>query len=144
MTTDEIGTAVSYGRRLSGLAETQPEATAFIFVNTAGDERPISWRHLDQQSNRVARGFALRGIGQGDMVVLELPNSVEHLVGAFAAWKVGACVLPLRWDLPDWERERVLAVPKPATVLGSRTDDGSWEVVSPEVLDDPAVSVGPM
>lgn len=127
--------AVSYGRRLSELAEMQPEATAFIFVTTAGDERPVTWRQLDQRSNRAARVLAQHGLGQGDMVVIELPNSVEHIVAAFGAWKVGACVLPLRWDLPDWEREKVLAVAKPVVVVGARTDVD---------LEDAAISVDPL
>jgi bile acid-coenzyme A ligase len=78
------------------------------------------------------------------MVVIELPNSVEHVVSSFATWKVGACVLPLRWDLPDWERTKVLAVAEPAVVVGNRTDPGPWPVVAPETLEDPAGSDEPL
>jgi bile acid-coenzyme A ligase len=142
MTTDATSNPpVSYGRRLTELAEMQPEATAFTFVTTTGEERSVTWRELDQRSNRLARGLGLRGVGQRSMVAIELPNSVEHLVCAFAAWKVGACVLPLRWDLPAWERERVLAVAEPTIVVGSRADGGSWEVVGPELLEDSSQSV---
>ena len=141
MTIDDTGAAVSYGRRLFELAEMQPDATAFIFVSMAGEERSVTWRELDQRSNRLARGLELRGVGQRSMVAIELPNSVEHLVGAFAAWKVGACVLPLRWDLPAWERERVLAVAEPTIVLGARSDGGAWHAVDPELLEDPSLSV---
>jgi bile acid-coenzyme A ligase len=142
MTTDETsGQPVSYGRRLAELAEMQPDATAFIFVTTNGAEWPVTWQQLEHRSNRMARGLAERGIGQGDMVVIELPNSVEHVVAAFATWKVGGCVLPLRWDLPAWERERVLAVAEPALVVGRRTEAGPWQSVTPESLDDPASSV---
>jgi acyl-coenzyme A synthetase/AMP-(fatty) acid ligase len=42
----------------------QPDATAFIFVTTSGDERPITWRELDLRSNRVARALEARGVGQ--------------------------------------------------------------------------------
>lgn len=140
MTADgTVDSPVSYGRRLSQLAQINPEATAFIFVNTAGDERVVTWRELDQRSNRVARGLALRGVGQHSMAAIELPNSVEHVVCAFGVWKVGGCVLPLRWDLPEWERERVLAVADPAIVVSSR-DDGTWPRVVPAVLEDPANS----
>lgn len=145
MTTDATtGQSVSYGRRLAELAEMQPDATAFIFVTTGGAESPVTCRRLEDQSNRMARGLAQRGVGQGDMVVIELPNSVEHVVATFGAWKVGACVLPLRWDLPAWERERVLAVAKPKIVVGRRTEESPWQAVSPEQLDDPALSVDPL
>src|ERR1700712_2776546 len=136
MTTDETsGPPVSYGRRLAELAEIQPDATAFIFVTTDGTEWPVTWRQLEHRSNRMARGMAQRGVGQGDMVVIELPNSVEHVVAAFAAWKVGGCVLPLRWDLPAWERERVLAVAEPAIVVSRRTEEGPWQLAQPDHLD---------
>ena len=49
-----------------------------------------------------------------------LRNSVEHLVAGFAGWKVGAVVVPMRWDLPDWERDRVLAVLQPGLVRRRR------------------------
>ncbi|MGX9787786.1 class I adenylate-forming enzyme family protein [Mycobacterium sp. MMS18-G62] len=135
---------VSYGKRLSDLAEMHPDATALVFITVTGDQQQVSWRELDQRSNRVARSLARIGIGQGDMVVVELPNSVEHIVCAFASWKLGACVLPLRWDLPDWERARVLDVAQPVAVVGSRTAEGAWQQVSPATLEDPAVSAEPL
>jgi len=128
---------VSYGRRLSDLTEMHPDATAFIYASVTGEERLVTWRELEERSNRVARALDRRGVGQGDMVVIELPNSVEHVVLAFAVFKVGACVLPLRSDLPGWERERVLAVANPAVVVGTRDDVGSWPVVTPSELEDP-------
>lgn len=135
---------VSYGKRLSDLAETQPDGTALVFITVKGDEQQISWRELDERSNRVARSLARIGIGQGDMVVIELPNSVEHVVCAFASWKLGACVLPLRWDLPDWERARVMEVARPAAVVGSGHGEGAWQQVGPAMLEDPTVSAEPV
>ncbi len=140
------GRVVSYGRRLSDLAEIHGDATALVFVTVTGDERRISWRELDQRSNRAARSLTRMGIGQRDMVVIDLPNSVEHIVCAFASWKVGACAMPLRWDLPDWERARVLAVARPAVVLGSSTAEAEaqWRHINAAVLEDPAVSSDPV
>ena len=47
-------------------------------------------------------------------MVVALRNSPEHLFSGFGAWKLGASVLPLRWDLPEWERDRLLAVAEEA------------------------------
>lgn len=135
---------VSYGKRLSNLADMHPGATALMFVTATGEERQVSWRELDQRSNRVARCLERRGIEEHDMVVIELPNSVEHVVCAFGAWKVGACVLPLRWDLPDWERERVLEVAQPAIVLASSNGAGHWQQVTAAMLEDPTVATDPV
>jgi len=38
-------------------------------------------------------------------------------MACFAGWKVGAAVIPMRWDLPEWERGRVLATMRPALVI---------------------------
>lgn len=131
---------VSYGKRLSSLAEMHPEATALVFVAVSGEEHQVDWQQLDQRSNRIARSLERRGIGQRDMVVIELPNSVEHVVCAFGAWKVGACVLPLRWDLPKWERARVLSVAQPAMVIGPHSGDDLWQQTTAAMLEDPAVA----
>jgi bile acid-coenzyme A ligase len=125
MTTSE---PVSYGRRLSQIRAERPDDSAFVFVSQGGEERDVSWRELDEASNRVARLLGDRGIGPGSTVVTALPNSVAHVVAMYGAWKTGACVLPLRWDLPEWERERVLEVARPSLVIGE------WEPVTAPVL----------
>ncbi len=112
------GAPVSYGARLSQLAAEQPEGTAFLFVSVAGTEEAVRWRALDEASNRLGRRLAEAGVGQGSTVVTAMPNSIPHVVAMYASWKLGACVLPLRWDLPAWERDRVLAVAKPDVLLG--------------------------
>ena len=52
--------------------------------------------------------FAERGLGVGDRLAVCLRNSPEHLLACFAGWKVGATVVPVRWDLPEWELSRLL------------------------------------
>jgi bile acid-coenzyme A ligase len=100
------------------MAAERPEGSAFVFVSQNGSEHDVSWRELDEASNRVARLLDDHGVGQGSTVVTALPNSVAHVVAMYGAWKAGACVLPLRWDLPEWERERVLEVARPTVVVG--------------------------
>ncbi len=41
-----------------------------------------------------------------------------------ATWKVGATPVPVRWDLPDWERQRVLDVIDGPVAIGA--DDLPW------------------
>jgi bile acid-coenzyme A ligase len=110
--------AISYGARLTQLARQDPNGTAFLFVSRDGKEEIVRWRALDEASNRLARRLMDAEIGPAATVVTAMPNSVIHVVAMYAAWKAGACVLPLRWDLPEWERERVLAVAQPDVVLG--------------------------
>jgi bile acid-coenzyme A ligase len=57
------------------------------------------------------------GLAAGDTMVICLKNSPEHLIASFAGWKVGAVVIPMRPNLPEWERDRVLAAIGPALVI---------------------------
>jgi bile acid-coenzyme A ligase len=112
--TDE---SIPYGTRLSQLAEQRGDHTAVVLVAEDGGEQTISWQELEHRSNQLARIFASHGLGVGEPVAICLRNSFEHLLAGFAGWKVGAVVVPIRWDLPDWERDRLMAVLQPALIV---------------------------
>jgi bile acid-coenzyme A ligase len=124
---------ISYGRRLTALADAHPDATAVVFAAEDGSETPITWREIDLRSNQVADLFEERGLAEHDTIVVALRNSPEHLFSTFAAWKLGASVLPLRWDLPIWERSRRLEVAAPSVVVAS-WDEPEPGTVTPEDL----------
>jgi bile acid-coenzyme A ligase len=126
--------AVSYGARLSQLARQTPDGVAFLFVSADGTEQSVPWRNLDDDSNRLARRLSDAGVGQSSTVVTAMPNSVRHVVAMYAAWKLGGCVLPLRWDLPEWERHRVLAVARPDVVLGDWKGGDGLPVIATDEL----------
>lgn len=111
---------VSYGKRLGDLAEERGKAVGVTFASADGGETEISWLELERRANQTARLLAERGAGEGDVVVVALRNSPQHLFATFGAWKLGASVLPLRYDLPAWERERML------DLAGSRVVVGDW------------------
>jgi bile acid-coenzyme A ligase len=112
-----------YGTRIHQVAQAHPDETAIIFSAEDGGERTVTWGELDDRSTQLAHVFADRGIAVGDFLAIGLPNSPEHVIACFAGWKVGAVVVPMRWDLPEWERERVLATIAPRLVVdAARTD----------------------
>jgi bile acid-coenzyme A ligase len=111
--------AVPYGTRLGQVAEELGEAAAVTFVDVDGGEQTISWQELDRRSTQLAHVFARHGLGVGDRLAVSLPNSPEHLLAGFAGWKVGATVVPVRWDLPEWERSRLLEVLQPTLAIGT-------------------------
>ncbi len=120
MTTAPAGDdVVPYGTRLGQLADELGDATAVTFVDVDGGEQTISWRQLDTRSTQLAHVLAQRGLGVGDRLAVGLPNSLEHLYAGYAGWKVGATVVPVRWDLPEWERSRLLEVLDPALAIGT-------------------------
>ena len=116
---------VSFGRRISDLASEQPEDTALVFAPTHGEERAFTWADVERRALQIAALLRSRGVEQGSMVIVGLSNSPEHIFTAIAAWKLGACVLPLRYDLPAWERDRLIAVAEPRVVVGSESDGSS-------------------
>ncbi len=123
--------SVSFGHRVTLLAEQHPDGVAVVFAAEDGSETPITWRALERRANQVAHYFEARAVDDGDMIVVALRNSPEHLFSVFGAWKLGASILPLRWDLPVWERDRLLAVASPKLVVAG-WDDPAPGTVTPD------------
>jgi bile acid-coenzyme A ligase len=115
---------IPYGTRLHQVAEPRRDEVAIVFVAEDGDERLVSWGEVDDRSTQLARVLSDQGLAAGDSLAISLKNSPEHLFTCFAGWKVGATVVPMRWDLPDWELDRLLGVLKPAVVVGA--DEIEW------------------
>jgi len=103
-------TGTPSGARIAELAAEEPDRVAIRFVGIDGTETPRTAAELDARACQVGRAMAARGVGVGDRVGLELRNSPELVSCIFGAWKIGAAPVPMRWDLPEWERERVVKV----------------------------------
>jgi long-chain acyl-CoA synthetase len=58
-------------------------------------ERFLSYEDAATQVTRLAAGFTERGIGEGDVVALLLPNSPKLFVVAHALFAIGAIAMPL-------------------------------------------------
>jgi bile acid-coenzyme A ligase len=106
----------SLGVQISRLAALAPDRPA---ITCAG--RTITRGELDASTNRLARAYAGLGVGQGDYLTIVLPNSIEFLQAAIAAWKLGAIPQPLSTRLPDAEFEAILRL-HPRTLLVGRPD----------------------
>ena len=60
-----------------------------------GRRETYTFGELDALSDRLANGFAERGIGRGDRVAVVLPQRPENVLTHLACWKLGAVSLPL-------------------------------------------------
>jgi 2,3-dihydroxybenzoate-AMP ligase len=80
------------GETLGGLlrerAAAHPDRIAL--VDPAPERRTWTYRELDERADRLAVGFAARGISKGDRVVLQLPNTGEFIEVVFALFRIGA------------------------------------------------------
>jgi bile acid-coenzyme A ligase len=102
---------VSIARRVRQLAAERPGDVAFRYIGLDGSEPAFTWRWLDRRSSQLAGALGLR-------------NSPQFVLSAFAAWKLGAVPVPVRWDVPDWELGRLREVIEPRVWLDS--GDSGW------------------
>jgi bile acid-coenzyme A ligase len=128
MTDTAVADSVSYGAQLTRLAAARGDDLAIVLAGGAGEETALTWGELEARANQVARRLEQSDVGQDDLVAIALPSSLEHLITTFAAWKLGAVVLPMRHDLPAWERERLLALASARAVVAN------WDEAPPGTL----------
>jgi bile acid-coenzyme A ligase len=136
---------IPFSRLLTIRAEQNPGGTAMTVVAKTGAEEALTWADLERAANQWGRALQSSGVTQGSMVALSIPNSTELVLAALAAWKLGAVPIPMRWDLPDWEQQRLLDVIEPALVLSEanvaslvtaargESDSALPELISPAV-----------
>jgi bile acid-coenzyme A ligase len=121
-------TRVSFARRLADLADADPDRPAV----SCGEAR-LTRRELELRATALARDLAGRGAGEGDMVTIALPNSVDWFVAAVACWKIGAIPQPVGAHLPAPELRAIVDLADSAVVIG----------VDPEIVGDrPCLPVG--
>lgn len=108
---------IPFGTKLQQLAEQLGDEQALVTLAPDGSAQRLTFAELEVRANQWGRALAGAGATFGSLVALAIPNS-EHLVlAALGCWKIGAVPIPMRWDLPDWERSRVLAVIDPAVLV---------------------------
>jgi bile acid-coenzyme A ligase len=108
---------ISYSRRLTDLAEREPDRPAL----TCGG-RQLTRGELESQSNRFARDLASRGVTTGDFVTVALPNSVDWFVPYVACWKLGAVPQPVSARLPGRELVEIVALAQSKVVVGAEPE----------------------
>ena len=118
---DSTDDGVPFGTRLSQLAAQQPEHVAVVTVAPDGAERTLTTAQLEAGANQWGRQLNVAGVTSGSHVALLIPNSIELVLAAYGCWKIGAVPIPVRWDLPAWERSRLVEVIRPALVIDEDT-----------------------
>ncbi|MSO79036.1 MAG: feruloyl-CoA synthetase [Acidimicrobiia bacterium] len=102
--------APSHGARIREQGRARRDETVFHYVALDGTGSALTWGELDDRSSQLAGALTDRSVGEGDRIGIGLRNSPECVLAIFAAWKIGAVPVPVRWDLPDWELARVREV----------------------------------
>ena len=76
------------------------------YIDEMGER--LTFKELNDRSNRIANAFLADGITAGDRVALLLMNCSEFVELFFALGKIGCVVVPLNWRLVPDELEFIL------------------------------------
>src|SRR5690625_1857836 len=105
------------GARLGQLASEKPDDVALVVQQIDGTASTLTRGELDRWSSRLAHRLALDGAGPQSFVAIHLPTSLEHVVATLAAYKLGACPMPISHRMPESERDALLALATPDAIV---------------------------
>jgi long-chain acyl-CoA synthetase len=71
-------------------AARSPQSAAVCYFDQA-----ISYGEIDSLSDSLAAAFSALGLKRGDRMIVNLQNVPQFLIATYAAWKLGAIVVPL-------------------------------------------------
>jgi len=89
-----------------------PDRAALVY-----SDRRYNYRDVDAAVNRTAHALAAAGLGKGDRMVLMSPNSDAFYVALYAAWRLGAVVVPVNPAAPAAELQYLLDDSQAALVV---------------------------
>ena len=127
VTANPLEEGIPFGTRLQELAEQRRDDTAVTIVSLDGTAHSLTFGELDARANQWGRALAANGAETGSLVALAIPNSQHLVLATLGCWKIGAVPIPMHWDLPEWERNRVRAVIDPAVVVDEKW---RWELAA--------------
>ena len=116
--------ATSCAALIERLGQDGSDRPVYWHIPMEGEAQGYTWPELARWSGHLAVELAERGLREGDRLAIGLRNSPAFAVSAFAAWRLGATPVPVRWDLPEWELQRVHEVIDAPVALGP--DDLAW------------------
>ena len=68
----------------------------------------MSYSGLREKSAAAALGLLEQGIGEGDRVILCMPNTTEFVISYFAILRIGAIIVPINAKLTRHEVDYIL------------------------------------
>ncbi len=71
------------------------ESPDAIAVRSVSDGAELRYVDLDERANELAAELAERGVGEGDVVAIQMERSPDWLACMLAVWKVGAAFVPV-------------------------------------------------
>lgn len=112
---------------------------------TVGEPRRLTYAEAAAAADALAAELVRRGIGPGDVVMVQLPNVVELPLAYLAAARIGAIVSPLPVQYRQHELRHTMGLTEPKLVITATNVTGfdhaaMMREVAPEV---PVITIGP-
>ncbi|MFF3566625.1 amino acid adenylation domain-containing protein [Nocardia jiangxiensis] len=89
---------------LAAAVRRNPDASAVVF-----EGRRLSYRELDERSNRLARLLVRRGVGPEDVVAVGIARSLDSVAAVWAVAKSGAAFVPVDPGYPSERKAHMVA-----------------------------------
>jgi amino acid adenylation domain-containing protein len=132
-----------YHEAFAAQAAKTPEAVAIVF-----EERQLTYRQVDVQSNQLAHFLRRRGVGPDVLVGICLERSPELVVGLLAILKAGGAFVPLEPSYPAAQLSGLLSETRPAVLitdshLAARLEPRETVTVCLDAERDPVAAESP-
>ncbi|WP_156655842.1 condensation domain-containing protein, partial [Mycobacterium sp. 852002-51971_SCH5477799-a] len=108
----QLGVSVSIPAVFAAQVARAPEAVALSFEGES-----LTYRQLDEASNRLAHFLVGQRVAAGDRVALLLPRCAEAIVAILAVLKTGATYVPIDPTQPGARMQFMLADAGPVAVV---------------------------
>lgn len=122
------------GWLLPRAAHRWPDRTALVI-----DGDGLTFAELESWADLVAAQLRAAGVDPGDVVLTQLPNSVEGIVVQLAAWRIGAVSAPVIGVFRARELRPVVADVRPRVVVSSSARVAELDAVLAEVGVEPVL-----
>ena len=86
-------------------AQERPDHAAYVMGGTG---EVVTYRELDERSNRLANLLYERGLRFGDHIALLMENNAEYIAAAWAAQRSGLYCTPINWHFTAEEAAYIL------------------------------------
>ncbi|AJH24202.1 peptide synthetase [Bacillus velezensis] len=85
-------------------ARKTPDAAALISGETL-----VTYKELDDWSNKIARALQKRQIGPNAAVGIVIPRSPEQVAAVFGVWKAGGAYVPIDPEYPEERKQYIIS-----------------------------------
>lgn len=120
---------VSLGAQLGRIAAAKSGEIAVTF-----EGETITWQALHRRSNRLARALTAKGVKQGDLITIALPNGIGFIEICYGLWKMGATPQPVSSRLPEAELKAIADLAAGPIIIGAPYETGRPSYTVDELL----------